>query len=144
MEIFIRVPFREFSFPITLDVYTSIWSQTKSRCHRCFRQSRYGLLHMFPACISKFLPQSLFRHLPVRLSLSYLPLACPRQAKQTLPPVFSALDLNPTLLTQRAQRPCQRRAVHRKARTQPFLISLSSCSQCGEQAELRDLESCLS
>jgi hypothetical protein len=115
-----------------------------SRLYRNFRHSRYRLFHALPARIPKFLPQSMFRQLPVRLSLRHLSLACPRETKQALPPVLSRPNMNPSLLPQQPQRPCQRCTIHGKARAQPFLIGLSSRSQCGEQPELRYLESCLS
>src|SRR5260370_6757429 len=113
------------------------------RLHRSFRHSRDRLLHAFPARVAKFLPQSPFRPLPVRLSLCHLSLACRRETGQALPPVLSAPHANPALPPQQPQRPRQRRTIHGKARAQPFLISLFSRSQRGKQAELRDFESCL-
>jgi len=112
-------------------------------CHRGLCNSRDRLLHTFPARVAKFSPQSLFRPLPVRLSLCHLSLACPRETEQALPPVLSPSHANPALPPQQPQRPCQRRTIHGKARAQLFLIGLSSRSQRGKQAELRDFESCL-
>src|SRR5207302_10668346 len=45
------------------------------------------------------------------------------------------------LLAEQASSSCPARTVHCKARTEPFLISLSGRSQCREQTKLRDLES---
>src|SRR6266702_3148295 len=115
----------------------------KLRRHRGLCNSRDRLVHAFPARIAKFSPQSLFRPLPVRLSLCHLSLACLRETEQALPPVLSAPHANPALPPQQPQRPRQRRTIHGKARAQPFLIGLSSRSQRGKQAELRDFESCL-
>src|SRR5713226_2223862 len=115
----------------------------KLRLHRVLCNSRDRLLHAFPARVAKFSPQSLFRPLPVRLSLCHLSLACLRKTEQALPPVLSSPDANPALPPQRPQRPRQGRTIHGKARAQLFLIGLSSRSQCGKQAELRYFESCL-
>ena len=112
-------------------------------CHRGLYNSRDRLLHAFPTRIAKFSPQSLFRLLPERLSLCHCQLASLRETEQALPSVLSALHANPTLLHQQPQRPSQRRTVHGKARAQPLLIGLSSRSERGKQAELRDFESCL-
>ena len=113
------------------------------RGHRGLSNSRDRLLHAFPARIAKFSPQSLFRPLPVRLSLCHLSLACQRETEQALPPVLSPSHANPALPPQQPQRPRHRRTIHGKARAQLFLIGLSSRSQRGQQAELRDFESCL-
>jgi hypothetical protein len=115
-----------------------------SRRHPGFRYSCYGLFHALPALLPKFTSQASFRPLPVRLSLPHLSLAGARETKQPLPPVLATFDLNPSLLSQQPQCPGQRRAIHGKARAQQFLIGLPSRSQRGEQAELRDLEACLS
>src|SRR6266446_2813676 len=115
----------------------------KLRRHRGLCNSRDRLLHAFPARVAKFSPQSLFRPLPVPLSLCHLSLARLREAEKALPPVLSPPDANPTLPPQRPQRPRQGRTIHGKARAQLFLIGLSSRSQCGKQAELRDFESYL-
>jgi hypothetical protein len=127
-----------------IDVYTCIVDAKDSCRHGGFRHSRYRLFHALPVRIPKRLPQSMFRQLPVRLSLRHLSLACPRETKQALAPVLSKPDVNPALLPQQPQRPCQCRTIHGKARAQPFLIGLSSRSQCCEQTELGDLESSLS
>ncbi|SRR6266851_7501639 len=113
------------------------------RRYRGLCNSRDRALHAFPARFAKFLPQSPFCPLPVRLSLCHLSLACLRETEQALPPVLSPPHANPALPPQRPQRPRQRRTIHGKARAQPFLIGLSSRSQRGKQAELRDFESCL-
>ena len=116
------------------------WYQNLRRdrglCH-----SRDRLPHAFPTLVAKFFPQSLFRPLPVTLSLGQLSLASLRETEQTLPPVLSAPHANPALPPQHPQRPRQRRAIHGKARAQLLLIGLSSRSQRGKQAELGDFES---
>ncbi len=100
---------------------------------------------LFQPSLPKFLPQSNFRPLPVRLSfLPFVALPARVRLKQPLPPVLSTFDLNPALLPQQPQCPGQRCAIHGKARAQPFLIGLPGRSQRGKQAELRDLEACLS
>lgn len=113
------------------------------RRHRGLCNSRDRLLHVFPTLVAKLFPQSLFRPLPVRLSLGQLSLAALSETEQTLPPVVPGPHANPTLLQQQPQRPRQRRTVHGKARAQPLLIGLSGRSQRCQQAELRDFESCL-
>src|SRR5216683_8162123 len=113
------------------------------RRHRGLCNSRDRLLHAFPARVAKLSPQSLFRPLPVRLSLCHLSLACLRETEQALPPVLSPPHANPALPPQQPQRPRQRRAIHGKARAQPLLIGFFSRSQRGQQTELRDFESCL-
>jgi hypothetical protein len=111
--------------------------------HRGFCHSRDGLFHGRPARIAKFSPQSSFRALPVWLSLFHLLFACPRETEQALSPVLSAPHANPALLSQQPERPRQRRAVHRKADTQTFLVRLPGRGQSSKQTELRDFESCL-
>lgn len=125
-------------------MYMHLYGYTKSRFHCCFGHSRYRFFHALPAGSSKFLPKSLLRQLPMWLSLRHLPLARSSQAKQPLAPVITTLDPNPTLLTQQAQRARQRGAIHGEARAQSFLIGLSGLGQGREEAELRDLQSCLS
>src|SRR5438034_11331658 len=124
-------------------MYMHLYWLQKLRRHRGLCNSRDRLLHAFPARVAKFSPQPLFGPLPVPLTLCHLSLACLREAEQALPPVLSAPHANPSLSPQQLQRPRQRRTIHGKARAQPFLIGLSSRSQRGKQAELRDFESCL-
>src|SRR6267143_6802659 len=123
-------------------IYIYIWYKTLRR-RRGLCNSRDRLLHAFPPRIAKFLPQSLFRPLPIRLSFCHLSLACLREAEQALAPVLSPPHANQPLPPQQPQRPRQCRTIHGKARAQPFLIGLSSRGQRGKQAELRDFESCL-
>jgi hypothetical protein len=84
-----------------------------------------------------------FRRLPVRLGLRHLPPARLRETEQALPLVFSGSDTDPTLLLQQPQRLRQCRAIHTKARAQPFLIGLSGRRKRSEQTELRNFESCV-
>src|SRR5260370_24695242 len=97
------------------------------RRHRGFRHSRDRLLHAFPARVAKFLPQSPFRPLPVRLSLCHLSLACRRETEQALPPVLSAPHTNTPLPPQPTPRPRQSRTIHGKPRRRPLLFSRFSC-----------------
>src|SRR5882757_8833275 len=84
------------SFSSNRCIYIYIRYKTLRRHHSpC--NSRHRLLHAFPARLAKFSPQSLFRPLPVRLSLCHLPLACLRETEQALPPVLSRPHANPAL-----------------------------------------------
>jgi hypothetical protein len=107
-----------------------------------FRHSKYRLFHVLPARIPEFFPQPPFRLLPVRLSYRHLSPACPRQAKQALPPVLPAPSANPALFPQEPQRSRQCRTIHGKSGAQTLLISLSHRGECGEQTELRDFKTC--
>src|SRR5882724_9133197 len=127
---------------ITRSIY--IYTRYKKlRRHRSLCDSRDCLLHAFPTLVAQFSPQSLFRPLPVPLSLCHFSLASLRKTEQALPSVLSAPYANPTLPQQQPQRPRQRRTIHGKARAQTLLIGLFRRSQGGKQAELRDFESCL-
>src|ERR1700680_3931946 len=112
-----------------IDVYTSIMDTKILRRHRGLCNSPDRLLHAFPTLVAKFSPQSLFRPLPVPLSLCHFSFAFLRQTEQALPPVLAAPHTNPTLLQQRPQRARQRRTIHGKARAQPLLIGLRSHRQ---------------
>src|SRR5258708_13112362 len=92
------------------------------RRHRGFRHSRDRLLHAFPARVAKFLPQSPFRPLPVRLSLCHLSLACRRETEQALPPVLSPPHANPALPPHQPQRPRHHRTIHGKPPPHPFFL----------------------
>ena len=48
--------------------------------------------------------------------------------------------MDPALLAQQAQGPCERRAVHGKASTEGLLIRLAHNGKCGQQAELGDFD----
>lgn len=115
-----------------------------SRCRSGFRDQCHGLFHPLPTLLTKCLLQPGFRPLPVRLRIRHLLFSGTRKVKKPLPPVPSAFDLDPSLFPQQPQGPGQRRAVHGKTCAQEFLIGLPSYRQRGEQAELRDLDACLS
>src|SRR6202158_1192582 len=117
-----------------------LWVQTLRLCRRA-RDSCNGGLHLLPIHGAQRFPQAMFRRLPMWLSRRDLLLPRFRQAKHSLPLVFSRPDVDPPLLAQQGQRTCKRRAVHGKAGTQRFLVGLADNSEGGEQAELGDFDS---
>src|SRR5258708_6932807 len=105
------------------------------------RDSCNGGLHLLPILGAERFPQAMFRRLPTLLSRRDLPLPRFRQAKHSLALIFSRPDVDPPLLAQQGQRTCKRGAVHGKAGTQRFLVSLADNGEGGEQAELGDFDS---
>src|SRR5260221_3024746 len=83
----------------------------------------------------------MFRRLPTWLSRRDLPLPRFRQAKHLLALIVPRPDVDPPLLAQQGQRTCKRGAIHGKAGTQRFLVSLADNGEGGEQAELGDFDS---
>src|SRR5262245_12406864 len=116
------------------------WLQEILREDGALRYKRYGLLHVVPPVLSKFVPKSGFSKVPVWFGLCYLSLAQRSQTKDALSFIHSLLDADPTALLHSVQGPSQCCAVHYEALAQAFLIHLTRCGQGHEQSELCDFE----
>lgn len=129
---------------IQIDAYTCNRDARNLRFHGGFCDPDDRYLHPLPACVSELPPQPFFGCFPMRIGLRHPQRAFPCQTKQSLALVFPWHDLHPTFFLQQPQSPGKRRAVHRKAGAQLFLIGLPNNCERSEQSELGNLQTCVS
>jgi hypothetical protein len=114
---------------------------TQLRGKSCLGDTGDGSPHILPAGGSERFAQPFFGAFPMRLGESDLALPRPGQAKDAFPFVLARPYPDPALPEEGSQGAAQRRAVHREARAQEFLIALADFCQGSQQSELGNFQS---